>query len=73
MKKHLNPHRASLGAQMVKIQPAVQEDHHPAPTPGSIPGSGRSLEEGIGYLLQYSWSSLMAQIVKENPPAMWET
>ena len=28
--------------------------------------------EGIGYLLQYSWASLMAQLVK-NPPAMQET
>ena len=37
-----------------------------------IPGSGRSLREGIGYLLQYSWASLVAQMVK-NPPAMWET
>ena len=37
--------------------------------PGSIPGSGRSPGEGIGYLLQYSWASLMAQLVK-NLPAM---
>ena len=37
-----------------------------------IPGSGRSPEEGIGYPLQYSWASLVAQLVK-NPPAMWET
>ena len=27
--------------------------------PGSIPGSGRSPGEGIGYPLQYSWTSLM--------------
>ena len=39
---------------------------------GSIPGSGRSAGEGIGYPLQYSWASLVAQMVK-NPPAMWET
>ena len=39
---------------------------------GSIPGSGRSAGEGIGYPLQYSWASLMAQLVK-NPPAVWET
>ena len=38
----------------------------------SIPGSGRSPGEGIGYPLQYSWASLVAQLVK-NPPAMWET
>ena len=40
--------------------------------PGSIPGSASSPGEGIGYLLQYSWASLMAQMVK-NLPAMWET
>ena len=40
--------------------------------PGSIPGLGRSARKGIGYLLQYSWASLMAQLVK-NPPAMRET
>ena len=40
--------------------------------PGSIPGSGRSPGEGIGYPLQYSWASLVAQTVK-NLPAMWET
>ena len=28
--------------------------------------------EGIGYPLQYSWASLVAQMVK-NLPAMWET
>ena len=40
--------------------------------PSSIPGSGRSAGEGIGYSLQYSWAFLVAQSVK-NPPAMWET
>ena len=40
--------------------------------PGSIPGSGRSAGEGLGYPLQYSWASLVAQLVK-NPPAMRET
>ena len=39
---------------------------------GSIPGSGSSTGEGIGYPLQYSWASLVAQLVK-NPPAMGET
>ena len=38
----------------------------------SIPGSGRSPGEGLGYPLQYSWVSLVAQLVK-NPPAMRET
>ena len=40
--------------------------------PGLIPGSGRSPGEGIGSPLQYSWASLVAQLVK-NPPATWET
>ena len=39
--------------------------------PGSIPGSGRSPGEGIGYPLQYSWASLVAQAIK-NLPAMRE-
>ena len=39
---------------------------------GSIPGSGRSAGEGIGYPLQCSWASLVAQLVK-NSPAMRET
>ena len=29
-----------------------------------IPGSGRYTGEGIGYPLQYSWASLVAQLVK---------
>ena len=37
--------------------------------PSSIPGSGRFAGEGIGYPLQYSWISLVVQLVK-NPPAM---
>ena len=40
--------------------------------PGLIPGMGRSTGEGIGYPLQYSWASLVAQLVK-NLPAVWET
>ena len=37
--------------------------------PDLIPGSGRSPAEGIGYPLQYSWASFVAQLVK-NPPSM---
>ena len=40
--------------------------------PSSIPRFGRSPGEGIGYPLQYSWISLVTQLVK-NPPAIWET
>ena len=38
----------------------------------SIPGSGISAGEDIGYPLQYSWVSLVSQLVK-TLPAMWET
>ena len=40
--------------------------------PSSIPGSGISTGEGIGYLFQCPWASLVAQLVK-NLPAMWKT
>ena len=39
---------------------------------GSIPGSGRSAGGGRVYPLQYSWTALVAQLVK-NLPAMRET
>ena len=39
---------------------------------GSIPESEISVREGIGYPLQYSWASLVAQLIK-NLPAMRET
>ena len=40
--------------------------------PSSISGLERSPGEGTDYPLQYSWASLVAQLVK-NPSAMWET
>ena len=40
--------------------------------PGSIPGLRRSARKGIGYPLQYSWDSPVAQRVK-SLPARWET
>ena len=40
--------------------------------PGSIPRSGRFTREGIGHPMQYSWASLVAQLVK-NLPTMPET
>ena len=40
--------------------------------PGLIPGLGRCAGEEIGYLFQFSWASLVAQLVK-NVPAIWET
>ena len=47
---------------------AGKESAHNEGDPGSIPGSGGSPGERIGYPLQYSWASLVAQTVK-NPPA----
>ena len=35
--------------------------------PGSISQSGRSPGEGVGYPLQYSWASLVTQLVKNLP------
>ena len=49
----------------------AKESTRNAGDPSSTPGSGRSPGEGMGYPLQCSWASLMAQLVK-NPPAMWE-
>ena len=40
--------------------------------PSSIPGLGRSTGEGIVYPCQYSWASLVAQLVK-SLSAMWDT
>ena len=40
--------------------------------PGWIPELGRSAGEGICYPLQYSWASLVAQLVK-NLLALWES
>ena len=39
---------------------------------GLIPGLGRSPGEGNGNPFHYSWASLVAQLVK-NQPTMWET
>ena len=51
---------------------ADKESTSNAGDPGSIPGLGRSPGERIGYPLQYSWASLVTQMVK-NLPAMRET
>ena len=56
----------SLGSSAGKESTCIAGDS------GSIPGSGRSPREGIGHPLQYSWVSLVAQVVM-NPPAMQET
>ena len=51
---------------------AGKESSCNAGDPSSIPGSGRSSGEGMGYPLLYSWASPVAQMVK-NLPAMWVT
>ena len=51
--------------------PAGKESVCNAGGPSSIPGLGRSLG-GLGHTLQYSWASLVAQMV-ENAPTSWET
>ena len=56
----------SLIAQLVKKSTCNPGD------PGSVPGLGSSSAEGIGYPLQYTWASLVVQMVN-NLPAMWET
>ena len=46
---------------------AGKESTSNAGDPSLIPGPGRSVGEGIGYTLPYSWASLMAQTVKNLP------
>ena len=62
----------NTGVDSVSLLQAQLLKNPLAGDPSSIPGSGKSPGEGIGYPLQYSWASLVAQLVK-NPPAMWET
>ena len=49
-----------------KVSACTAGDH------GLISELGRSVGEGIGHPLQYSWASLVAQLVK-NPPTIQET
>ena len=62
----------NLCASLIPDSSVGKEPACNAGDPGSIPGLGRSAEEWIGYPLQYSWASLVAQLVK-NLPAMQET
>ena len=54
---------------------AGKESAFNAGDPGLIPGSGRFPGEGIGYPVQYSWASLVAQMVKNLPAVLgsWRT
>ena len=65
----------NLGIRWIRGFPgssAGKESVCNAGDPDLIPGLGRSPGEGIGYQFQYSWASLVTQLV-ENLPAMWET
>ena len=69
VEKGLAAHSSILG---LPCGSAGEESACNAGALGSIPGLGRSTGEGIGSPLQYSWASLVAQLVK-NPPAMQDT
>ena len=59
----------------IAISPGIsagKESTCNAGDPGLIPWWRRSPGEGLGYSLQYSWASLVAQMVK-NLPAKFET
>ena len=61
-----------MHCEKIGLPSIVKESSCNVRDPGLIPGSERSSGEGIGYPLQPSWASLVAQLVK-SPPAMWET
>ena len=54
-------------SQRVSGSSAGKESTYNAGDSGLIPKLGRSTGEGIGYPLQYSWASLVAQLVKKLP------
>ena len=63
--------RSVFGSKGFPGSSAGKESTCNAGDPGSIPRLGRSTGEEIGYPLQYSWASLVAQLVK-NLPVMRE-
>ena len=66
----------SLAGRLLTLVPPAssvgKESACNAGDPSAISGLGRSAGERIGYPLQYSWASLVAQLVK-NLPSMRET
>ena len=62
----------SLETGVSLIAQLVKKSAYNVGNPSSIPETGRSAGEGIGYPLRYPWASLVAQLVK-NLPAMRET
>ena len=61
---------AGMGEAWINKDPISAFLQHPicthlmGPGPSSISGLGRATREGIGYPLQYSWASLVTQLVK---------
>ena len=59
-------HMEKAENEIIQLVNWIDHTHHPpAGDPISISGLGRSPGEGIGYPLQYSWTSLVAQLIKE--------
>ena len=63
--------RSKIPIKINKLKKKKKEFACIAGDPGSTPGSRRSPGKGMGYPLQYSWTSLVAQSTK-NLPAMEE-
>ena len=72
MKPYNLPHHLTISRLGVPDGSVDMESTCNAGASGSTPGLGSSSGEGIGYPLQYSWASLVAQLVK-NPPSVQET
>ena len=66
----------SLAGRLLTLVPPAssvgKESACNAGDPSAISGLGRSAGERIGYPLQYSWASLVTQLIK-NPLAIQET
>ena len=69
-KVRITSHRR--GPRAFQVVPVVKNPPANGGHAGPIPEWGRSPRGGHGNPLQYSWASLVAQMVK-NPPAMQET
>ena len=62
---HQSTGRKGKGTEFIKVRSS--ESACNAGDPGSIPGSGRSSGEGIGYPFQYSWASLVLSWLRIRP------
>ena len=61
----LSSGRKGQGTEFIKVRSS--ESACNAGDPGSLPGSGRSPGEGIGYPFQYSWASLVLSWLRIHP------